>query len=38
MTPTLSVHMYCYRHPDRPAVALCQDCGRALCHECESFF
>lgn len=38
MTLTLSIYMYCYRHPDRPAVALCQDCGRALCHECESFF
>lgn len=38
MTLTLAIHMYCYRHPDRPAVALCQDCGRALCYECESFF
>ncbi|NLE73705.1 MAG: DnaJ domain-containing protein, partial [Actinobacteria bacterium] len=24
----------CYRHPDRPRVALCQRCGRSVCSAC----
>ena len=26
--------MKCYNHPDKDGVAICQACGKAICHEC----
>lgn len=28
--------MYCYYHPELPAVAQCANCGKGLCPECAS--
>lgn len=30
--------MNCANHPDRPAAAFCQGCGKPLCHECTRTF
>lgn len=30
--------MKCYHHPDRDAVATCNECGRGLCQECASLY
>ena len=30
--------MNCANHPDRPATAFCQGCGKPLCHECTRTF
>jgi membrane associated rhomboid family serine protease len=27
---------YCYRHPDRLSFALCEQCGRTICLECQT--
>ena len=26
--------MKCYNHPEKDGVAICQACGKAICHEC----
>ena len=26
--------MKCYNHPERDGVAICQACGKVICHEC----
>ena len=28
----------CAHHPDRPALALCKSCGKALCQECSTLW
>lgn len=28
----------CYNHPDRPAVAQCEECHKGLCRECASLY
>lgn len=30
--------MKCFKHPDRDACALCDECGKGLCHECTGAF
>lgn len=30
--------MKCFKHPDRDACAMCDECGKGLCHECTGAF
>jgi membrane associated rhomboid family serine protease len=34
--PPVSTDNYCYRHPDRQSVVLCQRCGRTICGQCQT--